>query len=151
MIRIKMSFQQNTECPRPHVPRQRPGVGGPAHACRPSPVSPQSYKTRFESKGQFSSGRATLGLSWADSSCPSDTRERRASPGFSSYRWAQPRPPACMVLLQARTQRGAWSWASGKFPDECSVLVSKIKHKFFSEENLYGLWNLGSIKRQKTV
>jgi hypothetical protein len=38
---------------------------------------------------------------------------------------------------------------SGKFPDECSKLVSKIKHKFFSEENLYGLWNLEIRKKTK--
>lgn len=134
----------------PHVPCRGPG-GVPAPARRPPSVSPQGCETRFKGKGQFSSGRATLGLNWSDSSYPSDTREWRLSPGFSSYRWAQPRPPARVILLLALTQQGVWSWTSGKFPDECSVLVSKIKQKFFSEENLYGLWNLGITKRQNSL
>lgn len=126
----------------PHVLRQRPG-GAPAHARPPAPVSLQNCKTRFEGKWPFSSGRAALGLHWAQQFplC----RHQRAK----GVLWA-PRvqassaqtPPASVRPLLSLTRQGVMSRTSGKFPDEYSVLVSKIKHKFFSEENLYGLWNL---------
>lgn len=32
------------------------------------------------------------------------------------------------------------------FPDMCSAAISKSKGRFFSEENFYGLWNLGQTR-----
>lgn len=42
--------------------------------------------------------------------------------------------------------QGACTEPQGKasgFPDVCSAAISKSKDRFFSEENFYGLWNLG--------
>lgn len=42
--------------------------------------------------------------------------------------------------------QGACTEPQGKtsvFPDQCSAAISKSKDRFFSEENFYGLWNLG--------
>lgn len=46
---------------------------------------------------------------------------------------------------------GSLELNSGEPPDEYPVLVSKVKHRFFSEENLYGLWNLEIILKSTII
>lgn len=118
--------------------------GGTAPAlCRPA-----ERKTGLKGK-RFSSGRFS-GLQPTRAVHSSDTEEGRGvCPGVSPIRVSHPSCTCRLACLLHSRQGGELGGASGKFPDECSVLVSKIKHKFFSEENLYGLWNLEIVWKKK--
>lgn len=88
---IKTSFTHNPARGRVARPRPRPGVGAPAHARPQPPCCCRTEKPGSKANDSFLLGER-LGVSPGPGSPHSaDTRARRASSGFPSCRWAQPR------------------------------------------------------------
>lgn len=143
-----MSFQHNTE--RHRITRSQ-AWGLECRAC--TCVSPPSVHRRTENKAQRQPTvffcRVTPGLSGPKSSLLGHQSE--TCPCSCPYLCPESSKGDIPCLLAPPDTEGSLELNSGESPDEYPVLVSKVKHRFFSEENLYGLWNLEIILKSTII
>lgn len=122
----KKVFEQNTDV-HSTCPFQRlPGRDEPA----PRPGAPHNHTTGRKANSFL---ECPVGTAELTAPCSGGCTARPRSSQAASVAQCSPAP---------QRPAGSLELNPGQFPDAWSVLVSKIKHRFFSEENLYGLWNL---------